>query len=149
MDTSVIQRQHLDQHVRVKCPLTVVQCKLHHAGCEVTRPRKDVADHMKEDSISHISLLAAENYRLCKDLLEKEEQIVLLTQKNSELEEKTNNHYKVLLKPSKSSLMAHKSFRKRLLHSRWSLLDWRLNSKKLIDRPSTDSRSNNNVTCNS
>ena len=50
-----------------------------------------MADHMKEDSISHISLLAAENYRLCKDLLEKEEQIVLLTQKNSELEEKTNN----------------------------------------------------------
>ena len=86
---SGIQRQCLDQHVKEECPLTVVQCELHHAGCEVTLPRKDMADHMKEDSIAHISLLAAENCRLSKRLLEKEEQICLLTHQNTELEEKT------------------------------------------------------------
>ena len=86
---SGIQRQCLDQHVKEECPLTVVQCVLHHAGCEVTLPRKDMADHMMEDLISHISLLAAENHRLSKRLLEKEEQICLLTQQNTELEEKT------------------------------------------------------------
>ena len=86
---SGIQRQCLDQHVKEQCPLTVVQCELHHAGCEVTLPRKDMADHMKEDSIAHISLLAAENHRLSKRLLEKEEQICLLTQQNAELEEET------------------------------------------------------------
>ena len=82
---SGLQRQCLDQHVKEQCPLTVVQCELHHAGCEVTLPRKDMADHRKEDSISHISLLAAENCRFSKRLLEKEEQICLL----AELEEKT------------------------------------------------------------
>ena len=86
---SGIQRQCLGQHVKEECPLTVVQCELHHAGCEVTLPRKDMADHMKEDSIAHISLLAAENRRLSKRLSEKEEQICLLTQQNAELEEKT------------------------------------------------------------
>ena len=75
--------------MKEQCPLTVVQCELHHAGCEVTLPRKDMADHMEKDSISHISLLAAENHRLSKQLLEKEEQICLLTQQNAELEEET------------------------------------------------------------
>ena len=87
---SGIQRQRLDQHVKEECPLIVVQCELHHAGCEVTLPRKDMADHMKEDSTSHISLLGAENHHLSKRLLEKEEQICLLTQQNAELEEKTS-----------------------------------------------------------
>ena len=41
-----------------------MQCELHHAGCEVTLPRKDMADHLKKDSIAHISLLAAENHRV-------------------------------------------------------------------------------------
>ena len=72
---SGIQRQYLDQHLKEECPLTVVQCELHHAGCEMTMPRKDMADHMKKNSIVHISLLAAENHRLNKRLLEKEEQI--------------------------------------------------------------------------
>ena len=84
---SGLQRQCLDQHVKEECPLTVVQCELHHAGCKVTLPRKDMADHMNKDSIAHISLLAAENHRLSKRLLEKEEQICLLTQQNADLEE--------------------------------------------------------------
>ena len=86
---SGLQRQDLDLHVKEECPLTVVQCELHHAGCKVTLPRKDMADHMKKDSIAHISLLAAENHRLSKRLLEKEEQICPLTQRNTELVEKT------------------------------------------------------------
>ena len=87
---SGLQRQHLAKHVKEECPLTVVQCELHHAGCKVTLPRVDMADHMKKDSIAHISLLAAENHRLSKRLLEKEEQICLLTQQNAKLEEKSN-----------------------------------------------------------
>ena len=86
---SGLQRKDLDQHVKEECPLTVVQCELHHAGCKVALPRKDMADHMKNDLIAHIYLLAAENHRLSKRLLEKEEQICLLTQENAELEEKT------------------------------------------------------------
>ena len=87
-----IQRQHLDQHVKEECPKTVVKCELHHAGCEVMLPRKDMASHLNKDSIHHISLLAAENHRLSQQLVEKEKQICLLTRQNAELEEKTTNH---------------------------------------------------------
>ena len=86
---SGLQRQHLAKHMKEECPLTVVQCELHHAGCKVTLPRKDMADHIKNDSIAHIYLLAAENHRLSKRLLEKEEQMCLLTQQNAKLEDKT------------------------------------------------------------
>ena len=68
-----IERQHLDQHVKEECPLTIVQCVLHYAGCEVTLPRRDMADHMKEDFIAHLTLLAAENYRLSRQNTELEE----------------------------------------------------------------------------
>ena len=37
-----------------------MQCELHHAGCKVMLPRKDMANHMKEDLIAHISLLTQE-----------------------------------------------------------------------------------------
>ena len=82
---SGIQRQHLDLHVKEQCLMTVVQCELHHAGCEVTLPRKDMVDHMKENLIAHISLLAAENHHLSKRLLEREEQIIVLTRAKQEL----------------------------------------------------------------
>ena len=68
---SGIQRQCLDQHVKEECPLAVVQCELHHAGCEVTLPRKDMADHMKEDSIAHISLLVHELAQTKQELMQK------------------------------------------------------------------------------
>ena len=51
---SGLQRQDLDQHVKEECPLTVVQCELHLAGCKVALPHKHMTDHMKNDSIAHI-----------------------------------------------------------------------------------------------
>ena len=84
---SGIELQHLAKHVKEECPLTVVQCELHHAGCEVMLPRKDMEDHMKENLIAHISLLAAENHNLSKRLLQKEEQIMVLTRVTQELTE--------------------------------------------------------------
>ena len=53
-------------------------------------PREDMVSHMKKDSISHISLLAAENHCLSQQLVEKEKQTCLLTRQNAELEVKTN-----------------------------------------------------------
>ena len=68
---SGLQRQHLAKYVKEQCPLTVVQCELHHAGCEVTLPRKDMANHMKNDSIAHISLLVHELAQTKQELTQK------------------------------------------------------------------------------
>ena len=82
---SGIQRQHLAKHVKEDCPLTVVQCELHHAGCEVTLPRKDMADHMKEDSIAHISLLVQELIQTKQELTHTKQE---LTRTKQELTQK-------------------------------------------------------------
>ena len=80
-----IERQNLDHHVRKECPLTVVRCEFHSAGCEVTLPRRDMADHIKEDSIAHINLLIAENDHLARQLLKSEDQMISLTRQNTKL----------------------------------------------------------------
>ena len=53
-----------DRQPQGRCLFVVVPCELHHVGCEVTLPRRDMADHMQKDSIAHISLLAAENQQV-------------------------------------------------------------------------------------
>ena len=86
---SGIERQDVEHHVQEDCPLTIVDCSLRYAGCEVRLPRKDLENHMREDSSSHVSLLAAENQRIIKQQLEKDEQIQKnfqqLTQENADL----------------------------------------------------------------
>ena len=119
---SGLQRQDLDLHVKEECPLTVVQCELHHAGCKVTLPRKDMADHMKKDSIAHISLLAAENRRLSKRLLEKEEQFCLLTQQNAKLEEKTTKQSQDLREKVTSQLHELTRTNQELTHTKHELM---------------------------
>ena len=86
---SGIERQDLEHHIQEDCPLTIVDCSLHYAGCDVRLPRKDLESHMKEDASSHVALLAAENQRMAKQLLEKDEQIQenvqQLTKENSDI----------------------------------------------------------------
>ena len=119
---SGLQRQDLDLHVQEECPLTVVQCELHHAGCKVTLPRKDMAEHMKKDSIAHISLLAAENHRLSKRLFEKEEKICLLTQQNAELEEKTTKQSQDLREKVTSQLQELTRTKQGLMQTKHELM---------------------------
>ena len=82
---SGIERQNLGHHVKEECPLAVVECDFHYAGCGVKLQRKDMAGHMKDESMVHISLLAAENQRLTKRLLERDEKMQQLMQQNTEL----------------------------------------------------------------
>ena len=87
------ERQVLEHHVTKDCPLTVVNCDFHYAGCEVQLPRKDMPAHVKEN-FSHLSLLAAmnqklarENQALTKKLLEKGEHITTLEEASALMRE--------------------------------------------------------------
>ena len=53
----VLQRQELEQHVGQDCPLTLIPCDFHIAGCEVCLPRKDLPSHIHKNIVLHISLL--------------------------------------------------------------------------------------------
>ena len=80
-----IERRKLEHHVNEECPLTLVACALRYAGCTVKLCRKDVTEHMREESSTHLSLLAAENLTLVKKLHDKDECMTQLVQLNSEL----------------------------------------------------------------
>ena len=79
-----MERQDLRGHLRDKCPLTVVDCPFHYAGCETQLPCKDMPEHMKETA-THLTLLATvtlfvdnqkllrENQQLTEWVLERED----------------------------------------------------------------------------
>ncbi|XP_064385177.1 TNF receptor-associated factor 4-like [Halichondria panicea] len=55
---STIQRQNIDSHVANECPLATINCDFHHVGCAVKLPRQDMPEHLRENLLTHISLLA-------------------------------------------------------------------------------------------
>ena len=55
---STIQRQNINSHVAKECPLTTINCDFHHVGCAVKLPRQDIPEHLRENLLTHISLLA-------------------------------------------------------------------------------------------
>ena len=76
------ERQNFDHHLSKDCPLTVVNCDFHYAGCEVQLPRKDMPAHLAENLVAHMAHLLAYTE---KTLAEKDQQI---TQLRSEMEAK-------------------------------------------------------------
>ncbi len=55
---STIQRQNIGSHVADECPLTTINCDFHHMGCSVKLPRHNMPEHLRENQLTHISLLA-------------------------------------------------------------------------------------------
>ena len=45
--------------MKEECFPTVVECDFHYAGCEARLPRKDMASHLAESLVAHMSLMAA------------------------------------------------------------------------------------------
>ena len=68
------ERQQLESHLKDECPLTLVDCLFHYAGCDVQLPRKDMPEHMKETA-THLTLLASITHKLVKENLEYKEKL--------------------------------------------------------------------------
>ena len=73
------ERQNVHEHVNKDCPLTLVNCDFHYAGCQVRLPRKDIQSHLHENLPSHMALLGANSQRMAEKVMEKDEQIRRLT----------------------------------------------------------------------
>ena len=61
------ERQNVETHVNTVCPLTVVNCDFHYAGCEVQLVRKDMPTHLAESLATHISLLTTQTQTLADE----------------------------------------------------------------------------------
>ena len=78
------ERKNLDRHVDNDCPLTVVDCDFHYAGCAVRLPRKDMPDHLKLEVVSHTSLQATYSR---VELVEKKKQVEQLEEQIHQLKQ--------------------------------------------------------------
>ena len=71
-----VERQHLEHHIATECPLTKVECEFSYAGCKVTLPRKEMSDHVRENPLDHIRLLAVHNQKLAAQIVGKDEHVM-------------------------------------------------------------------------
>ena len=92
------ERQNLEHHMSKDCPLTVVKCDFHYAGCEVQLPRKDMPAHLAKNLVTHVSQLATYND---KAMTERDQNMTQLTEdlsrKIEQLEKKNKSLQESLL----------------------------------------------------
>ena len=62
-----VERCNMEQH-RSVCPLEPVACEMKEFGCSVVVPRKELATHMKESELQHLTAMTMLNLRLTKQL---------------------------------------------------------------------------------
>ena len=62
-DVYKFERQNLESHLKEQCPLEVVDCPFHYAGCETQLPLKDMSKHLTEKDM-HLTLLATTTKQL-------------------------------------------------------------------------------------
>ena len=69
------QRQGLEIHMEKECLLTPVLCKFRYAGCEVELTRRDMANHLRDSVIDHMTLMSLkhkEEVSALKELVKQE-----------------------------------------------------------------------------
>ena len=82
-----VERCNVEQH-RTVCSLEPVCCEMREFGCSAVVPRKDLAMHMRESELQHLTGMAVLNLRLARqlqqDLAEKDKKIAQLQQEMAE-----------------------------------------------------------------
>ena len=62
-----VERCNMEQH-RSECSLEPVACEMKEFGCSVVVPRKELARHMRESELQHLTAMTMLNLRLTKQL---------------------------------------------------------------------------------
>ena len=70
----------------------MVECDFHYAGCEIKLPRKDMSDHLKDDLVTHISLLVVSHKKQQDKIKAHQEEIRALTEEVNELKKQLRLH---------------------------------------------------------
>ena len=62
-----VERCNMEQHLSV-CPLEPVACEMKEFGCSVVAPRKELATHMRESELQHLTAMSRLNLSLTRQL---------------------------------------------------------------------------------
>ena len=86
-----VERCNMEQH-RSVCPLEPVPCEMKEFGCSVVVPRKELATHMKESELQHLTAMTMLNLRFTKQLqqdsTERDKKITQLQEDSAERDKK-------------------------------------------------------------
>ena len=66
-DVGSVERCNMEQHLSV-CPLEPVACEMKEFGCNVVVPRKELARHMRESELQHLTTMTMMNLCLTRQL---------------------------------------------------------------------------------
>ena len=72
---SMFDRRDLETHSE-QCPLAVIDCPFHYAGCETKLPRKDMPEHITKEALPHLTWLGSVTQNLLKENVELRERAV-------------------------------------------------------------------------
>jgi TNF receptor-associated factor 4 len=89
-----MERQSLESHVANDCPLTIVDCDFKSVGCKVRLYRKNLASHLTEGLVAHVSLQT-------KQLSLQRKQLVNIAVENQQLKQEVTNLKQVVEKLTK------------------------------------------------
>ena len=73
-----MKRKCLEKHLKVECPLAVVECDFHFAGCDARISRKDMTKHISENMASHLLMMPKVCLGFREQLSEKDQKIAAL-----------------------------------------------------------------------
>ena len=98
-----IERRNLERHVKEVCLLTVVECDFDYSGCEAMLPRKDMASHLAESLVIHVSLMATQGKKTVTEaqrgMAETNSKIQVLEEENKSMKKKLDLHIQLLTPP--------------------------------------------------
>ncbi len=98
-----IERENMENHLENDCPLKVVDCDFQYAGCTVSLPRQELASHMSDTYIQHMTLLGSLNQKLVEDFAVKEDDFIRFSDEvNSKL---SNNETEIEQLKKENSLL--------------------------------------------
>ena len=81
-----VERCNMEQHLSV-CPLEPVACEMKEFGCNIVVPRKELATHMRESELQHLTAMTMTNLSLTRQLQqESKEKMARIEQRVDELQ---------------------------------------------------------------
>ena len=112
-EVGCVERCNVEQHRQV-CSLEPVACEMKEFGCNVVVPRKELATHMKESELQHLTAMTLLNLSLSRQLqrdsTERDRKITQLQQEVAELnKQQTEMHLGLKTKLDKLQLEIHTS----------------------------------------
>ena len=82
-----VERCNMEQHLSV-CPLEPVACEMKEFGCHVVVPRKELATHMRESELQHLTAMTRLNLSMTRQLQQaSNERDLRITQLQQEITE--------------------------------------------------------------